>query len=539
MLMSSEQSTIDSSNASDANHEQQVSVLQKQNAELDAQVKSLQKQLDAFKKMLFGKSSEKRQFNIPGQPGLFDDEEKEKADGNNEHSADESAPSRTITYERGASKKGRADNCVTAEGLRFGDDVPVKRITLTPPEIEGLSEDQYEVIGVGHRYRLAQQQASYTVIEYEIPQIKLKDDGKLVSAGSPASVLERSIADVSLLAGVLVDKFSYHLPLYRQHQRIEAAGVTLARSTLTNLVKRSILLLEPIVEAQWRHVLQSKVIAMDETPVKAGRSKKKKGKMHQGYFWPIYGDWDEVVFTYSESRARRVIEEILGEEYAGILICDGYKAYASYAARCEALTFAQCWTHTRRQFVEARDDEPVLVDEMLDMIGVLYGNEKYIRKNNLSGDEKREYRQTHSGPVIDQIMQWVKQKLEEPSRLPKAPFTQALGYLFERDAALRVFLDEPDVPIDTNHLERTLRVIPMGRKNWNFCWTELGAEHVGIIQSLISTCKLHNIDPYTYLVDVLQRVSEHPSKDVIELTPRVWKTRFADSPLKSDLAVAV
>ena len=132
-----------------------------------------------------------------------------------------------------------------------------------------------------------------------------------------------------------------------------------------------------------------------------------------------------------------------------------------------------------------------------------------------------------------------KQKLEEPSRLPKAPFTQALGYLFERDAALRVFLDEPDVPIDTNHLERTLRVIPMGRKNWNFCWTELGAEHVGIIQSLISTCKLHNIDPYTYLVDVLQRVSEHPSKDVIELTPRVWKTRFADSPLKSDLAVAV
>ena len=72
-----------------------------------------------------------------------------------------------------------------------------------------------------------------------------------------------------------------------------------------------------------------------------------------------------------------------------------------------------------------------------------------------------------------------------------------------------------------------------------FCWTELGAEHVGIIQSLISTCKLHNIDPYTYLVDVLQRVSEHPAKDVIELTPRVWKTRFADNPLRSDLNDAV
>ena len=104
---------------------------------------------------------------------------------------------------------------------------------------------------------------------------------------------------------------------------------------------------------------------------------------------------------------------------------------------------------------------------------------------------------------------------------------------------MRVFLDEPDVPLDTNHLERALRVIPMGRKNWNFCWTELGAEHVGIIQSLLTTCKLHNVNPYTYLVDVLQRVSEHPSKDVIELTPRVWKTRFADNPLRSDLTDAV
>ena len=444
-----------------------------------------------------------------------------------------------VSYERGKAKKGRPDNCVTAEGLRFDEDVPVKRITLMPAEIEGLSEDQYEIIGTDRRYKLAQRQASYTVIEYEMPQIKLKSDGVLVCAASAPAVLDRSIADVSLLGGLLVDKFAYHLPLYRQHQRMEAAGVTLARSTLTNLVKRSIMLLEPIVEAQWRHVLTSKVLAMDETPVKAGKSKTKKGRMHQGYFWPIYGDSDEVVFTYSESRARRVIEEILGKEYAGVLLSDGYKAYASFAARCDLLTHAQCWTHTRRQFVEARNDEPALVDEILEMIGTLYANEKHISEHDLSGEDKRHYRQEHSGPVVDEIMCWVKQKLEDPSRLPKEPFTKALGYLYERDAALRVFLKEPDVPLDTNHLERALRAIPMGRKNWNFCWTELGAEHVGIIQSLISTCKLHNVNPYTYLVDVLQRVSEHPSKDVIELTPRVWKTRFAENPLRSDLTKAV
>jgi transposase len=101
--------------------------------------------------------------------------------------------------------------------------------------------------------------------------------------------------------------------------------------------------------------------------------------------------------------------------------------------------------------------------------------------------------------------------------------------------ALKVFLEDPDVPLDTNHLERALRPIPMGRRNWLFFWTEIGAAHVGIIQSLICTRKLQDVDPYTYLVDVLQRVSLHPASDVASLTPRLWKENFADSPMRPDL----
>jgi len=77
--------------------------------------------------------------------------------------------------------------------------------------------------------------------------------------------------------------------------------------------------------------------------------------------------------------------------------------------------------------------------------------------------------------------------------------------------------------------------MPMGRRSWLFCWTELGARDVGIIQSLIVTCRLHDVDPYTYLVDVLQRVALHPASQVAELTPRLWKQLFADNPLRSDL----
>jgi len=89
---------------------------------------------------------------------------------------------------------------------------------------------------------------------------------------------------------------------------------------------------------------------------------------------------------------------------------------------------------------------------------------------------------------------------------------------------------DPEIPIDTNELERALRVIPMGRKNWLFCWTEVGAKYVGVFQSLIVTCKMHGIDPYTYLVDVLQRVSDHPQSEIHLLTPGQWKGHFGDNP---------
>jgi len=101
-----------------------------------------------------------------------------------------------------------------------------------------------------------------------------------------------------------------------------------------------------------------------------------------------------------------------------------------------------------------------------------------------------------------------------------------------------VFLVDPEVAIDTNHLERALRPIPMGKKNWLFAWTEIGAQRVGVIQSLLVTCRLQGVDPCTYPVDVLQRISVHPTNGVSELTPLEWKARFASNPMKSDLALA-
>lgn len=148
------------------------------------------------------------------------------------------------------------------------------------------------------------------------------------------------------------------------------------------------------------------------------------------------------------------------------------------------------------------------------------------------------YRTQHSEPIVRAFWRWCDAQCHRPDLLPKSLLSKALTYARNRRASLEVFLSDPDVPIDTNHLERGLRPIPMGKKNYLFAWTEIGAERIGVIQSLLVTCRLQGVDPYVYLVDVLQRISEHPASRVIELTPRVWKEKFADNPMKSDLALA-
>ena len=106
---------------------------------------------------------------------------------------------------------------------------------------------------------------------------------------------------MSFAAGLLIDKFAWHLPLYRQHQRLAAAGIRVSRQWLTQLAQASISLLAPIYEAQFDSIRASRVKAMDETPIKAGRAG--HGKMHTGYFWPVYGELDEVCFPFHPSRS--------------------------------------------------------------------------------------------------------------------------------------------------------------------------------------------------------------------------------------------
>jgi transposase len=493
---------------------------------LSREVEALKQQLDWFKRQLFGQKSEKRILvGGGGQMSLGEVIDQGEA------AAPPERPVAAYTRRAAANKPEALE-----ESVPFFDEtrVPVEVIELAAPEVEGLAAEDFEVIGHKESYRLAQRPGSYVVLKYRRPVIKIKQTQAIACASAPAGVIEGSRADVSFVAGLLIDKFAYHLPLYRQHQRLSDAGITVSRPWLTQIAQQGTALLAPIYEAQFESIRASRIKAMDETPIKAGRGE--PGKLKAAYFWPVYGELDEVCFPFFESRRAEHVEQALGLTHAegAVLLSDGYSAYTHYVNKT-GLTHAQCWAHTRREFFEAQAVEPHTAARALEFIGGLYAVEACIRDQKLTAAKKLDYRLRHAKPIVEQFFAWINQQFEAQGFLPSNPMTKALAYARERRLGLEVYLSDPDVPIDTNHLERALRAIPMGRKAWLFCWTELGAKYVGIMQSLIVTCRLHGIDPYDYLVDVLQRVGQHPAKRVRELTPRLWKQLFAADPLRSPL----
>jgi transposase len=489
--------------------------LSRAHAQLREELVALKHQLEWFKRQIFGEKSERRLVDVTsGQMDLgaaLDVAQTGEAPQPKTQCVD--AHTRRV-----AAKKTDAEE----DSVPFFDQsrLPVEVIEVPVPEAARLAPDQFEVIGHKESFKLAQRPGSYVILNYRRAVIKVKSTQVIQCAPAPVGVIDQSRADVSFIAGLLLDKFGYHLPLYRQHQRLADAGITVSRGWLTQIAQKGAALLEPIYDAQLESIRASRVKAMDETPIKAGRDQ--PGKMKRGYFWPIYGQLDEICFPFFDTRSGDPLKDLLGLTPAkgAVLVSDGYEPYAIYAQKT-GITHAQCWAHARRKLFEAQGFSPQVAAQGLDMIGALYAAEDIIREKKLAGQSKRDYRLMHAKPVVEQYFMWIREQIESLGLLPSNPLMNALNYSRERRWGLEVYLTDPEVPIDNNHLERALRVIPMGRKAWLFCWTELGARHVGIMQSLIVTCRLHDVDPYDYLVDVLQRVGQHPASRVQELTPRL------------------
>lgn len=331
----------------------------------------------------------------------------------------------------------------------------------------------------------------------------------------PSRPLEKLMAGEGLLAQIVIDKYVDHLPLHRQMQRFERNGVKLSYSTLTDWVSSSCRLIEPLYEALKKEVLKTGYLHADETPVKV-LDKSKQGETHRGYYWVYQNSIDKIVFfDYQRGRGREGPMEIL-ENFRGYLQSDGYTAYEIFDKR-EGITLMHCMAHARRMFYEALQNDENRAQYAIREIGKLYGIERNCKEQNLSFDEIKTVRQEKSVPILTSLGNWMKQQYTQVT--PKSTIGKALAYSIERWGKLSLYTCDGMLNIDNNPVENSIRPVALGRKNYLFAGSHEAAKRSGMLYSLLGTCKLHHIEPYTWLKDVLGKIADHPINQIAELLP--------------------
>jgi transposase len=357
------------------------------------------------------------------------------------------------------------------------------------------------------------------VKQYRRPKYAKPDKEGVVIGKLSSRPLEKAMAGEGLLAQIVIDKYVDHLPLYRQVQRFERSGVKIAYSTLTDWVSGTCQLITPLFEVLKAEVLQSSYLHADETPIKV-LDKKKAGESHRGFYWVYQNSIDKIVlFDYQEGRGREGPTEIL-KDFTGYLQTDGYVGYEVFAQR-PGITLIHCMAHARRMFHDALDNNEELAQHALEQIQLLYAIERRCREQALSFAEIKEIRQSESLPVLQSLGAWMKEQYVKV--LPKSTIGKALGYSIERWSRLSEYVNDGRLNIDNNPVENSIRPVALGRKNYLFAGSHEAAKRSGMLYSLLGTCKMHGIEPYVWLKEVLHRIADHPVNRVAELLPHHYK----------------
>lgn len=329
----------------------------------------------------------------------------------------------------------------------------------------------------------------------------------------PASPFEAQGVGAGLAAQILIAKHDDHLPLNRQEKILERQGVILSKSHMVDIIAHAHDLVKGIIEPIRSEVLDSGLVGMDETTVSV-LDDKLEGTSHKGYFWTM-GSKDAVIYRFDPGRGGKNINALLGENYTGYLVADGFTAYDP-KTKPRSYTLVHCWAHARRKFFELKKDHP-LAQEAVNKIAHMYHLESEARKSPNPLEALAEVRRTHVGPLVDKFWIWLKERSEFV--LPKSSLGQAINYALERKVSLEKFLDDPRIPMDNNQSERDLRHVVIGRKNWNFAGSYEGAERLATFFTLIQSCKRVGLNPWTYLTHVFSVIEDYSTHRLHELTP--------------------
>ena len=226
-------------------------------------------------------------------------------------------------------------------------------------------------------------------------------------------------------------------------------------------------------------------------------------------------------FDYQPNRNQQVVHDVLGE-YTGVLQTDGLNIYHEMDSQDQVITLG-CWAHCRRKYREAQEFEPNRPKPVIDWIKKLYATEKKIRKESLTFEQAYTLRQKESVPVLDNIYQYLLEQKADPMLLEKHPMRKAINYTFSLWDKLKRYCDDGSYLIDNNPIENTIRPLVIARKNHLFAGSHQGAERLASIFSFTGSCKLNEINPQTYLSNVLSRIQDTKQSQLIDLLPHRWK----------------
>lgn len=345
---------------------------------------------------------------------------------------------------------------------------------------------------------------------------------EVVIAALPDFAIERGMAAPGLLAQIIVDKQVDHLPLHRQQKRYRRDGVKIAPATMDGWYAASYKLLVPLGDELRKTILASDYIQADETglPVLNGET---KGAVHQGYLWAYHSPPQRLVlYDFQPGRSKAGPLAML-REFKGYLQTDGYSVYENIAIGGRAdVTLMHCMAHARRYFEKALDTNKESAGYFLKEVQKLYAIERRCRDEQLPPEVVMDLRQQESVPVLTALKQWLEKTYVE-EQLKSTPLAKAIGYALPRWANLSIYTTNPKLQIDNNLIENGMRPVALGRKNYLFAGSNEGGKRLALFYSLLESCKKHNIHPWEYLKDVLQRMPATKTSQLRTLLPDEWK----------------
>lgn len=345
----------------------------------------------------------------------------------------------------------------------------------------------------------------------------------VAQAPLPVFPIQRAAAGASVLAYLMLSKYADHLPLCRMERIFARHGIDLPRSKTCNWMMQLAELMRPLTDLMCRRIIErSHSVGADETTIKMLDPGGGKNKTKTCFLWEYRGDdlAPYTVFDFQESRNSDGPKEML-RDYKGFLQSDAYSVYSSLVEK-ENLKFKQvgCWAHARRKFIAALEGGDKRAEEAIAIIRELYGIEKKAREKEFDHEALRKLRQEESVPVLERLREWMNAQL---AALPKSPLGIAIGYALDNWKELTIYATDGRLPIDNNAVERAIRPVAVGRKNWLFAGSQRGGGAAATFFSLIDSARRAGVNLWHYFTDLLKRLPSHPISKLEELLPDRWQ----------------